>query len=220
MSEENMPIIRDMKCFETTKPYLNSDDNSKSDEESLPKGINLLSWNIFGRFDEYIKKRTSAVIAIINMESPNVIFLQEVIVDTLEMLSRKCLDYTFIESAVESYFTVIMVKHNVVQVTDSKIIPFTSSAQGRTLQKLECTIKGLPCVLMTSYLKSMQTHSDERKHQMKRALHHVVNASRDRTVLSGGEFNIKHREIREMKGLPKGVLDLWIETGRNKETHI
>ncbi|XP_063407239.1 tyrosyl-DNA phosphodiesterase 2-like isoform X2 [Mytilus trossulus] len=115
------------------------------------------------------------------------------------MLSRRCLDYTFIESAVESYFTVIMVKHKVVQVTDSKIIPFTSSTQGRALQKVECTIKALPCVLMTSHLESMKTNSDERKHQMKRALHHV---------------------IREMKGLPKGVLDLWIETGRNKDTQF
>ncbi|XP_052086189.1 tyrosyl-DNA phosphodiesterase 2-like [Mytilus californianus] len=136
------------------------------------------------------------------------------------MLSRKCLEYTFIESGVECYFTVIMVKQNVVQVTDSKIIPFTSSKQERTLQRVECTIKGLPCLLMASHLESMKTNSDERKHQLKRALHHVINASRDRTVLFGGDFNVRDREIREIKGLPKGVLDIWIETGRNKETQF
>ncbi|CAG2247809.1 TDP2 [Mytilus edulis] len=208
------------ECLQEITSEESNGKQSISDEESSPEEIKLLSWNIEGLSSVNIKERTSAVISFINSERPDVIFLQEVIVDTLEMLSRKCLDYTFIESAVESYFTVIMVKHKVVQVTDSKIIPFTSSTQGRTLQKVECTIKALPCVLMTSHLESMKTHSDERKHQMKRALHHVVNASRDRTVLFGGDFNIKDREIREMKGLPKGVLDLWIETGRNKETQF
>ncbi|XP_076084597.1 tyrosyl-DNA phosphodiesterase 2-like isoform X2 [Mytilus galloprovincialis] len=208
------------ECLQEITSEESNGKQSISDEESSPEEIKLLSWNIEGISTVNIKERTSAVITFINSERPDVIFLQEVIVDTLEMLSRKCLDYTFIESAVESYFTVIMVKHKVVQVTDSKIIPFTSSTQGRTLQKVECTIKALPCVLMTSHLESMKTHSDERKHQMKRALHHVVNASRDRTVLFGGDFNIKDREIREMKGLPKGVLDLWIETGRNKETQF
>ncbi|CAC5390059.1 TDP2 [Mytilus coruscus] len=193
---------------------------SISDEESSPQGITLLSWNIEGLSGDSIEERTSAVISIINKGKPDVVFLQEVIVVTLEMLSRKCLDYTFIESGVEGYFTAIMVKQNVVQVTDSKIIPFTSSKQGRTLQRVECTIKGLPCLLMTSHLESMKTNSDERKHQMKRALHHVVNASRDRTVIFGGDFNIKDREIREIKGLPNGVLDIWIETGRNKETQF
>ncbi|XP_063407227.1 uncharacterized protein LOC134690971 isoform X2 [Mytilus trossulus] len=193
---------------------------SISDEESSLDRIKLLSWNIDGLSEDSIKERTSAVISIINRERPDVVFLQEVILDTLEMLSRKCLDYTFMESGVECYFTVIMVKQNSVQVTDSKIIPFTSSKQGRTLQRVECTIKGLPCLLMTSHLESMKANSDERKHQMKRALHHVVNASRDRTVLFGGDFNVKDREIREIKGLPKGVLDIWIETGRNKETQF
>ncbi|VDH95245.1 tyrosyl-DNA phosphodiesterase 2 [Mytilus galloprovincialis] len=208
------------ECLQEITSEESNGKQSISDEESSPEEIKLLSWNIEGLSSVNIKERTGAVIAFINSERPDVIFLQEVIVDTLEMLSRKCLDYTFIESAVESYFTVIMVKHKVVQVTDSKIIPFTSSTQGRTLQKVECTIKGLSCLLMTSHLESMKTNSDERKHQMKRALHHVVNASRDRTVLFGGDFNIKDREIREMKGLPKGVLDLWIETGRNKETQF
>ncbi|CAC5371217.1 TDP2 [Mytilus coruscus] len=193
------------ECLQEITTEESNGKQSISDEESSP-GINLLSWNIDGLSDDSIKERTSAVIAIINRERPDVVFLQEVILDTLEMLSRKCLEYTFIESGVECYFTVIMMKQNVVQ--------------GRTLQRVECTIKGLPCLLMTSHLESMKTNSDERKHQMKRALHHVVNASRDRTVLFGGDFNVKDREIREIKGLPKGVLDIWIETGRNKETQF
>ncbi|XP_076084598.1 uncharacterized protein LOC143055353 isoform X1 [Mytilus galloprovincialis] len=208
------------ECLQEITTEESNGKQSISDEESSLDGIKLLSWNIDGLSEDSIKERTSAVISIINRERPDVVFLQEVILDTLEMLSRKCLDYTFMESGVECYFTVIMVKQNSVQVTDLKIIPFTSSKQGRTLQRVECTIKGLPCVLMTSHLESMKANSDERKHQMKRALHHVVNASRDRTVLFGGDFNVKDREIREIKGLPKGVLDIWIETGRNKETQF
>jgi hypothetical protein len=42
-----------------------------------------------------------------------------------------------IESATEQYFTAIMLKVGVVEVSGSEVIPFTTSVMLRSLQKIE-----------------------------------------------------------------------------------
>ncbi|XP_063407228.1 uncharacterized protein LOC134690973 [Mytilus trossulus] len=84
------------ECLQEVTSEESNSKQSTSDEESSPEEIKLLSWNIEGLSSVNIKERTSDVIAFINSERPDVIFLQEVIVDTLEMLSRRCLDRLYV----------------------------------------------------------------------------------------------------------------------------
>ena len=48
---------------------------------------------------------------------------------------------------------------------------------------------------MTSHLESKKEYSDERKHQLKRAFHHMVNAKQDQTVIFGGDLNLRDKEV-------------------------
>lgn len=185
-----------------------------------PNRIRLMSWNIDGLCEKAKQKRTQAVCDIINKESPHVVFLQEVIPETLDILTKRCPTYHVIEAANEEYFTAVMLKVGVVQVKASKVIPFTNSLMLRTLQKIECTVKGVKFLLMTSHLESTKEHSKERKNQLKIALQHLVNASHDETVLFGGDLNLRDQEIKDIQGLPDEVFDLWQVTGSRKEAEF
>jgi len=70
-------------------------------------------------------------------ENPHVVFLQEVIPEALQILTQRCPTYHVIEAATEEYFTAVMLKVGVVEVSGSKVIPFTTSVMLRSLQKIE-----------------------------------------------------------------------------------
>ncbi|XP_076083575.1 tyrosyl-DNA phosphodiesterase 2-like [Mytilus galloprovincialis] len=185
-----------------------------------PNRIKLMSWNIDGLCEKAKVKRTQTVGDIINKENPHAVFLQEVVSETLEVLTTKCPTYHIIEAANQEYFTAVMLKVGVAEMKESTVIPFTSSLMLRTLQKIECTIKGVRFLLMTSHLESTKDHASERKQQLKIALQHMVSAKSDQTVIFGGDLNLRDKELQELKGLPEGVSDMWQVTGSRKEAEF
>lgn len=192
--------------------------NDSTDPE--PNRIRLLSWNIDGLCEKSKSLRTQAVCDIIKKENPQVVFLQEVVPETLAILSVNCPTYHVIEAANHDYFTAVMLKVGMVEVKSSKVIPFTSSVMMRTLQKIECRIKGVEFLLLNSHLESTKDHAAERKSQLKKAFKEMVDAHDMNTVIFGGDLNLRDKELQEIKGLPEGVFDLWQVTGSRKEAEF
>ncbi|VDI35521.1 tyrosyl-DNA phosphodiesterase 2 [Mytilus galloprovincialis] len=184
----------------STSPVIKTEWNPDINDPQ-PNRIKLMSWNIDGLCEKAKVKRTQTVCDIINKENPHAVFLQEVVSETLEVLTTKCPTYHIIEAANQEYFTAVMLKVGVAEMKESTIIPFTSSLMLRTLQKIECTIKG-------------------RKQQLKIALQHMVSAKSDQTVIFGGDLNLRDKELQELKGLPEGVFDMWQVTGSRKEAEF
>ena len=61
---------------------------------------------------------------------------------------------------------------------------------------LQCTVKGLKFLLMTSHLESTKDHAKERKNQLKQSLGHMMAADHDATVIFGGDLNLRDKEVQ------------------------
>ena len=51
---------------------------------------------------------------------------------------------------------------------------------------------------MTSHLESTKDHAKERKNQLKKALAHMSKADPDRTVVFGGDLNLRDNEVTDI----------------------
>lgn len=63
---------------------------TEKDASSAKKSFKLLTWNIDGLDEQDLKLRTLAVIFQINSLSPDAVYLQEVVPETLELIRRMC----------------------------------------------------------------------------------------------------------------------------------
>ena len=61
------------------------------------------------------------------------VFLQEVIQRSEDIISEKCPTYHFVPAAEESYYTAMMLRTEHVEVEDTVIMPFPSSMMGRNV---------------------------------------------------------------------------------------
>ena len=60
----------------------------------------------------------------------------------------------------------------------------------------QCKIKGEKFYLMTSHLESTKEHAKERTNQLEKAFGHMFKADPDRTVVFGGDLNLRDNEVR------------------------
>ncbi|WAR16190.1 TYDP2-like protein [Mya arenaria] len=163
-----------------------------------PYRIRVLSWNIDGLDKQNLKSRTIGVCNVIKHEDPHVVFLQEVVEETEEIIQELCPLYHMIPGNTEEYYTAILVKIGEVQVEDTKVLPFKNSVMMRNLL-------------------SLKDYSSARKTQLQQCFKYALNREPDRTVVFGGDLNLRDKEITEIGGLPEGILDMWEVTGKRPE---
>jgi len=78
-------------------------------------------------------------------EKPHVVYLQEVVSETLEIIQRKCDRYRCIvgrfstdEEMIEGeYFVVILLRKDAVKLISHEVLRFHSSKMGRVLLKVQ-----------------------------------------------------------------------------------
>ncbi|XP_064596729.1 tyrosyl-DNA phosphodiesterase 2-like [Liolophura sinensis] len=218
LQDRDWDLDRSVNAF-----YEDTGDTSKEKKEESspldpePHRIRLMSWNIDGLDSNNIKTRTKAVCQTIKKENPAVVFLQEVVPQTLSILEKECPEYQVLPGGQQGYFTAILIKVGVVVLEDQDIQMFYSSRMMRNLLSAKCRVKGVPCLLITSHLESTQQHAEERKKQLKIALEVMRSADEHRTAIFGGDLNLRDKELAEIGGLPDDVLDLWEVTGKRPE---
>ena len=71
--------------------------------------------------------------------------------------------------------------------------------------------------LLNTHLESTQEHSDERVRQLEKCLEIMTRRPGDRTVIFGGDLNMRDKEVAKVGGLPPGVKDVWEDLGRREE---
>ena len=54
----------------------------------------------------------------------------------------------------------------------------------------------LPFMLMTAHLESTKPHAAERKRQLSKVFNQMKEVDEDRTVLFGGDLNLRDEEVR------------------------
>ncbi|KAK7090724.1 hypothetical protein V1264_010485 [Littorina saxatilis] len=188
--------------------------------ETKPHRVRVMSWNIDGLDTANLKQRTRAVINTIKAEKVEVALLQEVVADSESVLRESLTDYKIISggtSSKEGYYTAILLHKQHTHLDDFETVPYFSSTMGRNLLVVNSSVKGVPMTLMTSHLESTKSHAGERKRQLGIGLNRMKDASTERTVLFGGDLNLRDKELESIGGLPEGIVDVWEETGSRKE---
>ncbi|XP_029650669.1 tyrosyl-DNA phosphodiesterase 2 [Octopus sinensis] len=184
---------------------------------SEDKRIRILSWNIDGLDTNNLKRRTKAVCQVIANENPHVIFLQEVVPESLVVLKKYCPDYRVSVSNDVGYFTVTLLKDSEVRTETEEVFPFFSSVMSRCLLLTECVIKDVPVLLINTHLESMAGHATERQRQLNIGFKKVLETDKKRTVIFGGDLNLREKELVNVGGIPNQVIDVWEATGKRPE---
>ena len=183
----------------------------------------FVTWNIDGLDDRNIKERTMEVINTIQTKKLDIVFLQEIISETYELIKSYLLsDYHLTENKAASsedqwYFTIILLKRTRLNLRNVKMISFDNSAMGRDLTVVDAKFQNGPkLMLVTTHLESMKQFSKERIEQLKIAFELVKDTDENSTVLFAGDLNVRDSEV-ERVGVPWRVDDVWIRLGAHKE---
>ncbi|XP_013407946.1 tyrosyl-DNA phosphodiesterase 2-like [Lingula anatina] len=183
-----------------------------------PHRIRILSWNIDGLDMGNIRTRAKAVCENIMRETPDVVFLQEFVTEMSDIFDKHCgPSYERFQAASDAYYTAMLLKKQTVKCTETKVVPFYTSRMGRALQSAQAEVKGIPMTLITSHLESTKDHAEERKRQLTAAFRAVNEAEGSRTVVFGGDLNLRDPELAAIGSLPDNIYDLWEVTGKRKE---
>ena len=71
--------------------------------------------------------------------------------------------------------------------------------------------------LLNTHLESTADHAEERMRQLEKCLDIMTKRPEDRTVILGGDLNMRDKEITSVGGLPAGTRDVWEQLGSRPE---
>lgn len=194
-------------------------------EEERPLKLKVLSWNIDGLDGRDTKKRTEAVCSLISDRKPHVVFLQEVIPQTLSLITSRLGSHYSIHvshTLTFQYFPIILVTKRSPKVTVEGtvgIFDFPKSTMGRHLVQLFINVCGIPIALYTSHLESMKDFSAERKDQLKQCFEFIAEQNElfSRVCILGGDMNLRDEEVIAVGGLLPNMVDMWEVCGSQEE---
>ncbi|KAH9510250.1 Tyrosyl-DNA phosphodiesterase 2 [Bulinus truncatus] len=185
--------------------------------------IKLLSWNIDGLDPNNLVSRTEGVCSVLLQEDPEIIFLQEIVQASLNIIRSRCDKYNIYLGVEEeninpnAYFTAVLLRKDSSLLQCVKLAEFPSSCMSRTLLEVQCLVKSVPVTLLTSHLESTAEYSSERKKQLSMAFSRMLAISKTRTVLFGGDLNLRDKELTGVSDKPEDVLDVWEVTGKRPQ---
>lgn len=191
------------------------------------KTLRLLSWNIDGLDGRDIKARTLRVCELICSKRPHVVYLQEVVSQTLSLLRRELGSHYSVHVSSKpsfQYFAAILITKRcpgVVVVEELGVLDFPCSSMGRHLLQLPIMAWGVPALLLTSHLESLRDNCAERKDQFRISLELMEDrrmVQKDRICIFGGDMNLRDQEVTDV-GLPEPVVDVWEYCGSEEEHH-
>lgn len=188
--------------------------SSKASEEDEKK-LSLVCWNIDGLDTEDLPERARGLWSYLDVYTPDVVFLQELIPPYVLFLKKRAVSYHIIEGGEEGYFTGMMLKKSRVELLEKTIVPFPTSNMLRNLLVAQVTFKDHKLCLMTSHLESCKANSEERMKQLRVVMQKMTDAPEDVTVLFGGDTNLRDTEVAEV-GLPSNVCDVWERLGKRE----
>jgi len=182
-----------------------------------PSRLVMVSWNIDGLDQTNLKRRTRAVVKTLKDEAVDIVFLQEVVLETFSYLEAKLPEYECIAAKEENYFVATLLRKGRVYMDKSKVVDFPGSTMYRHFLAVQAHCGNVKMDLLNTHLESTKDHAEERMKQLEKCLGVVDRRPPDSNVIFGGDLNMRDKELASIGGLPGGVKDVWEEMGRRKE---
>ncbi|PIK36586.1 TRAF and TNF receptor-associated protein [Apostichopus japonicus] len=219
-SDEDVICLDD--TMETEAASSSSAGPPVSDTRSaVDRHLKIISWNIEGLEKEMLKERTVAVINTLKRESPDVVFLQEVIPLSLNIAAGAfCDSYHVFPGGKFAYFTAILLKKETFHLETVLVEPFPNSQMLRNLIIAKAKCQGISLQLMTSHIESMANQSEERKSQLRSIFARMTGAGTDTVSIFGGDTNAKDREIFDLERERSDIEDVWETVGSPPESRF
>lgn len=196
------------------------------EEKSQKNNFNFLTWNTDGLCDILVKTRMLKIIDIIKKTKASVVFLQEVINDTIELIKLYLSDEYEIVEAEDScgkkltYFclTLILKKH--FKVIEKETFWFYGTVMGRHAIKILVHSIENPnqkMLLINTHLESSSSFKQERICQLKQCIIDMLENQKKEinTIIFGGDLNVRDDEVKSIE-LPSQILDVWEYLGSPK----
>uniref|UniRef100_A0A8C6S2G3 Tyrosyl-DNA phosphodiesterase 2 n=1 Tax=Neogobius melanostomus TaxID=47308 RepID=A0A8C6S2G3_9GOBI len=161
---------------------------SREDDSKL----SLVSWNVDGLDIENLIERAWGLCSYLDIYTPDVVFLQELIPPYVQYLKKNAVSYLIIEGGKEGYFTGMMLKRSRVELLEKNIVPYPTTTMLRNLLVAQVDHK---LCLMTSHMESCKGHAEERMKQLRVVMQRMTDAPDDVTVLFGGDTNLRDTEV-------------------------
>lgn len=175
--------------------------------------MKFITWNLDGLDDKNLKKRTRAVIKLIQEHEPDVVFFQEVIQESGDYIESKLPEYKCIRGGEEGYFTMTLLRVFTIFYDKHYIVEYPSTLMTRNLLVTEAHMGKLKLQLLNTHLESTADHAETRKRQLKFAFDKCQSFSKEYTVIFGGDLNLRDKEA----DTPPNFYDLWEFCGAPKE---
>lgn len=185
--------------------------------EGQPNTLKLISWNTDGIDDKNLVLRAKAVCSTIESAGIDIVFLQEVVPASAEIFETLLPGYKCILGNTIEYFTVTLLRKATVDYESHVVYPFSNTAMGRNVTYVKASFRGFPITLMNTHLESTADFAEQRTVQFFKCLKKCVKEPAERTVIFGGDLNLRDSEVEDIGGLPQGVKDVWESCGQRKE---
>lgn len=182
-----------------------------------PNALKLITWNTDGIDEKNLVLRARAICSTIESNSIDVVFLQEVVPASADLFQTLLPGYKCILGNTIEYFTVTLLRETTVDYECHVIYPFSNTAMGRNVTYVKASFRGYPITLMNTHLESTADFSEPRKVQLYKCFRKCLKEPAERTVIFGGDLNLRDTEVNDMGGLPEGLKDIWESCGQRKE---
>ncbi|XP_049528623.1 tyrosyl-DNA phosphodiesterase 2 isoform X3 [Dermacentor silvarum] len=175
--------------------------------------MTLVSWNVDGLNQKYLHQRIRALCDQILRLDPDVVYLQEVVPEIEPKIRDSFARYRYIPGDLQGYYVVTLLKEDTVKCKTHTVSPFSSTKMERHIVQAEATFNNKDLVLLNTHLESMGYSSEVRQVQLRRCFRQCKKEPLEKTVILGGDMNLRDSEVHSCGGLPEDIQDVWTACG-------
>lgn len=179
--------------------------------------MTLVSWNVDGLNKNFLHQRISVVCSLTLGLDPDVIFFQEVIPEIEAEIRSWFPQHLYIPGDSQGYYVVTLLKKDTVRCNSHSVVEFHSSKMERHIVLAQTTFNNRDVVLLNTHLESMSYSSEVRKVQLRRCFRQCKKEGLEKTVIFGGDLNLRDHEVDACGGPPAGVEDVWVACGSDPD---
>jgi len=181
-----------------------------------PTQLTFVTWNIDGLDKKNLKRRTRAVIEIVQKVAADIVFLQEVVPETFSYMESKLPNYECFAAKQQDYFVATLLRKGRVYHDKVKLVEYPTSRMGRHLLAIRAHCGSVVMDLFNTHLESTVEHAQERMKQLEQCFDIITRRPSHSTVIFAGDLNMRDKELSSV-GLPGSMVDVWESLGSRPE---
>lgn len=167
---------------------------------AAPSQLRFITWNIDGLDQKNVVLRTKAVCANIKAADADIVFLQEVIEVTQEIIKTELKDY-LVSSAQAGqgyraeYYTITLFKKATVEVLSTELVEYCESEMTRNMLTAKVKFANITINLINTHLESTKDFTRTRVRQLKQAFEMSSKFPKEEAVIFAGDLNLRDKEV-------------------------